>query len=236
MTRFYDMITTVDLAFAYYPYLLLLIFLFAFICFTVKIISDVSRKKRPKRRYIAVTAVCGVICCGMGYGIHKDPPELRHGYGPIDTEQMVSLVGYDYNQCKQIYASYFDMEVDKEIYSSEYPAGVVIEHSPKEGSIIAVGNTTVRCTVSKGPQMISVPNTYELNWETAEKMIGSVGLTYAFTTEYSETVPEGCVISTNPERNEMIEKGSTVKIVVSKGKEETSAENGESEVLITEEE
>ncbi|MDE6593008.1 MAG: PASTA domain-containing protein [Oscillospiraceae bacterium] len=164
-----------------------------------------------------------------------DKPFPPHPYAEkegVYTDFMVNLVGMDYKTAKAEYSPYFNMSVDKGIYSSEIPAGVIIEQSVREGGRITMGNKfgdadVVWCTVSKGPQMIVMPNTYTVDWETAGQMIEGVGLMYSFTYEYSETVPEGCVISTTPERNEEIEKGSTVNIVVSKGKKETSAETEE---------
>lgn len=137
----------------------------------------------------------------------------------VDTQPMVNLVGYDFNTCKSTYASYFNLTVDKEIYSSEYPAGVIIEHTPREGSLIAVGSAEVHATVSKGPQMVTVPNTYSLNANTAGSMIEGAGLTYNFVMQYSD-VEKNTVIKTEPERNAEVEWGSMVFVYVSRGPEQ----------------
>ncbi|MCM1579343.1 MAG: PASTA domain-containing protein, partial [Ruminococcus sp.] len=144
---------------------------------------------------------------------------INIGTGTEDTQAMVDLKGYDFNQCKSMYAQYFNLTKDKEIYSSEYPAGVIIEHSPKAGSLIVVGNTEVRATVSRGPQMVTVPNTYSVDANTAGAMIEGVGLTYNFVMQYSD-VEKNTVIKTEPERNEEVERGSMVFVYVSRGPEE----------------
>ncbi|MDE6592279.1 MAG: Stk1 family PASTA domain-containing Ser/Thr kinase [Oscillospiraceae bacterium] len=144
---------------------------------------------------------------------------INIGSGTDETQPMVNLVGYDFNQCKSTYASYFNLTVDKEIYSSDYPAGVIIEHSPKEGSLIVVGNAEVRATVSKGPQMVTVPNTYSVDANTAGAMIEGVGLFYTYVMQYSD-VEKNTVIKTEPERNEEVERGSTVFVYVSRGPEQ----------------
>ena len=214
-------------------YDLKVLFIIAAIGLAVTAAVKLKKKRRSGRAFAASAAAC-LLILGAGYYLCNIP--ICGGYPTICKDFMIDLTGLDFNECKSEYADYFYMIVDKEIYHSEYPAGTIIEHFPKGGSDIAIGSATVRCTVSKGPQMIAVPNTYTVDRETAGKMIEGVGLTYSFTNEYSETVPEGCVISTNPERNEMIEKGSTVNIVVSKGSEETFAEPEESELLINKEE
>ncbi|MDE7293325.1 MAG: PASTA domain-containing protein [Oscillospiraceae bacterium] len=198
------------------------------------------KKKRRSGWVFAVSSAACLLFLVTSYCFWDRFIDLPRSDGTY-TEKLIGLTGMDYNEAKAEYSKYFNMTVDKVIYSSEYPAGVIIEQFPREGSWIVMGNSNgnaseVRCTVSKGPQMITVPNTYTVDRETACQMIEGVGLTYSFTNEYSETVPEGCVISTNPERNEMIERGSTVNIVVSKGREETSAEPEESELLINKEE
>ena len=193
-----------------------------------------------------LSAVFLLLAAGSGGALKAslDKPFPPHPYVKkegVYTDFMVNLVGMDYKTARAQYLPYFNMSVDKEIYSSEIPAGVIIEQSPREGDRITMGNRfgdadVVRCTVSRGPRMITVPNTYTVDLETARNMIEGVGLMYSFTNVYSETVPEGCVISTKPERNETVEWGSTVNIVVSKGSEETFAEPEERGLLMNKEE
>ncbi len=159
----------------------------------------------------AAVVIIAVVFIAVQILINIDPPTT--------TQPMVNLKGYNFNECKSQYASYFNLTVDKEIYSSEYPAGVIIEHSPKEGSLIVVGNAEVRATVSKGPQMVTVPNTYSVDANTAGAMIEGVGLTYNFVMQYSD-VEKNTVIKTEPERNAEVEKGSMVFVYVSQGPEQ----------------
>ncbi|MGN1088771.1 MAG: PASTA domain-containing protein, partial [Huintestinicola sp.] len=134
----------------------------------------------------------------------------------VQQETMISLVGYDYNTCKSTYAEYFTLVVESEKYSSEYPAGVIIEHSPKEGSPIIKGNSEVRAVVSKGPQMKTVPNVYMLDASAAESMIKAEGLKPVFTMQNSDAAVD-TVIKTEPERHTSVEVGSTVIVYVSLG-------------------
>lgn len=134
------------------------------------------------------------------------------------TEKMVNLVGYDYNTCKSTYADYFELVVESEKYSSEYPAGTIIAHSPKEGSPIIKGSAQVRAIVSKGPQMVNVPNVYSLEANTASSMIKAEGLEFSLVMQNSDA-DENTVIKTEPERNTAVEIGSTVFIYVSLGPE-----------------
>ncbi len=134
----------------------------------------------------------------------------------VEQEKMINLVGYDFNTCKSTYAEYFDLVVESEKYSSEYPAGVIIEHSPREGSPIIKGNSQVRAIVSKGPQMVTVPNVYMLDADTATNMIKNENLNVIITMQNSDAA-EKTVIKTEPERNTQVEIGSTVIMYVSLG-------------------
>ena len=201
----------------------------AALCLFVKVIADFISKRKVGKRTVITELACAVLALGMSGAaafllmISTTPPfwvgEMFRDREMENFQPMVNLVGYDYNKCKSTYASYFDMEIDKEVYSDEYPEGTVISHSPKEGSLIEVGNSTVKCVVSKGKQMITVPNVCGVSCENAGNMIEEAGLQYRLVFEYSETVPNGWAISTTPKAGEEVEKDSTVDIIVSKGKE-----------------
>lgn len=135
-----------------------------------------------------------------------------------DTEPMVNLVGYEYNYCKSTYEEYFELVLDSEKYDSEIPKGYIISHTPKEGTPIIVGSTQVRAVVSKGPQMVNVPNVYTVEADTAESMIKAAGLKVTIAMQYDDAA-ENTVIKTEPARNESVEKNSTVILYVSLGPE-----------------
>lgn len=134
------------------------------------------------------------------------------------TQPMVNLIGQDYNESKSFYEDYFELVVEREEYSSEYPAGVIMSHTPKADSQIIVGNSQVKAVVSKGPRMVNVPNTYTLEASVASSMIEAEGLHYTLVMENSDT-DANHVIRTEPERNTLAEWGSTVIIHVSLGPE-----------------
>lgn len=209
------MLSLVDLVIYYSIFILPL----AALCLFVKVIADFISKRKVGKRTVITELACAVLALGLSWIVFMDMIRLGPSPDLIDTQPMVNLVGYDYNKCKSLYASYFDMEIDKEVYSDEYPEGTVISHSPKEGSLIEVGNSTVKCVVSKGKQMITMPNVCGVSCESAGNMIEEAGLRYRLVFEYSETVPNGWAISTTPKAGEEVEKDSTVYIYVSKGKE-----------------
>jgi len=143
---------------------------------------------------------------------------LKNFGGSTDTEEMVNLVGYDYQECKSTYAEYFELVVDQQKYDSEIPEGCIISHTPKAGTPIIVGNTQVKAVVSKGPQMVMVPNVYSLEPNNATDMLKGAGFTVSIVMQNSDE-DKNTVIETDPPRNSEAEIGSTIIMYVSLGPE-----------------
>lgn len=107
--------------------------------------------------------------------------------------------------------------VVNEEYNDNVPAGKVIRQNPKSGENVVFGST-VALTISKGPELISVPDVVGLTQSAAEAEITDVGLSVGvITQEYSPTIPAGQVISQTPAAGEQIEFNGSVALVVSIG-------------------
>ncbi|MBQ4310530.1 MAG: Stk1 family PASTA domain-containing Ser/Thr kinase [Oscillospiraceae bacterium] len=138
---------------------------------------------------------------------------------PVDVDNMPNLIGVNYQDAKTTYSEYFNMTVESQEFSSEYDAGVIISQTPKAGAEFIVRNTEVKVKVSKGPRMVVIKNTYDLDSDTARAMLKDQGFAVSILFEVSDTVEKGNVISTQPAHDESIEYGSTVIMVVSQGPE-----------------
>ena len=138
------------------------------------------------------------------------------------------MTGYQYKACKEAYSDLFDLAVEEELYSFEYPEGVIIEQKPAEGSEYLIGRTTVKCKISKGPRMVTVHNVIGLDFEDANNILGENDrFRVGFVSEYSDDVPKGMVIATDPPAGEKVAYGSAVKVTVSGGKEPDVTESTE---------
>jgi len=97
-------------------------------------------------------------------------------------------------------------------------AGSVIRHEPE---LVAEGGT-VRLYVSKGPhvELVAVPQLVGKPEEEAIALLGEAGLTPGNTsTQHSETVPKGTILSQSGGENGMMMPGGAVDYVVSSGPE-----------------
>lgn len=93
-----------------------------------------------------------------------------------------------------------------DVIRQEYPA-----HSQAE-----VG-TAVGLTVSSGPATVTVPDVIGDSQSQAESAIRAAGLVPSVTTQPSNSVPQGQVVSQDPTGNSQATEGATVTIVVSSG-------------------
>lgn len=135
--------------------------------------------------------------------------------------KMPNLVQYSYKEVETYYADYFDLVVESQEYSNDIPSGAIIKQTPAEGKDYIIGNSTVKVIVSKGPRMVTIPNVYELDSNTALNMLkDNEGFNVIITSVFDESIPKDQVIMTDPPRNDKVAYGSTIRMYVSRGPEE----------------
>ncbi|MCL6423469.1 Stk1 family PASTA domain-containing Ser/Thr kinase [Brachybacterium sp. JHP9] len=106
----------------------------------------------------------------------------------------------------------------EERFDPEVPAGRIISTSPEPGSVLKRGDT-VELVVSKGVETFAVPAVEGMSLEQAQAQVDAVGLVLVEDEPaYSETVPEGSVISQSAEA-EALPAGGEVHVVLSQGRE-----------------
>ncbi|MDH3302691.1 MAG: PASTA domain-containing protein [Acidimicrobiia bacterium] len=109
----------------------------------------------------------------------------------------------------------------EEINDEDVPAAVVMEATvdgrPVQVADEYVTGTVIDLVVSSGPEARTVPNLVGLTQGQAETQLSERGLAINIAQDYSETVPEGDIISTNPAAGAEIARGTTVTVVISQG-------------------
>jgi serine/threonine protein kinase len=106
----------------------------------------------------------------------------------------------------------------KHINNNDVAAGFIISQSaePKK-EYSKSGVIEIDFTVSDGPLMISVPIVSNKDYREAKDLIEKARLVPEVVEEFSDSVPFGLVIRTEPVANEMVKDGSKVILVKSKG-------------------
>lgn len=109
-------------------------------------------------------------------------------------------------------------------YSDQYAEGVVMQQAPAAGSqVVQDDSIIISVTVSKGTQMRALPKVEGEKLDEAAADIAEQGLLATVEYKYSDTVAEDRVIGyKDNQAGDTIEYGSSVVLVVSKGKESTN--------------
>lgn len=117
-----------------------------------------------------------------------------------------------------------------ESYSDDVASGRVISTFPSAGEKVAKGSV-VKVVISKGSEadaQVAVPTLTNRTESEAKSLLSAAGLgSGSVSQEYSDTVAEGYIISQNPSAGSMVDKGTNVSYVVSRGQENVYIGNAE---------
>ena len=105
-------------------------------------------------------------------------------------------------------------------YSDDVEKGNVIRQIPASDEKVQSGSE-ISVVISLGSDKVLMPSLVGKSLENAIELLDEVGLGFNSTEEYSDTVESGKVISQSIEAGKNVASGTTISIVVSKGKEVT---------------
>ena len=113
----------------------------------------------------------------------------------------------------------------KNKYSTDVKKGQIISQSPKSGESVRT-NEPICIVISKGPEMVQIPELVYVERQQAEKKLQKAGLKAEFTTAYSDQVAQGLVVAQSVEAGKKAEKGSIVTLTISLGKQPVQSSSG----------
>jgi len=145
--------------------------------------------------------------------------------GPGATTTVPRVVGStDLAARKALDLAHLDTKVNRS-FSETVKAGMVLTSVPLAGREVRRGST-VTLTVSRGPERHDVPQLAGRTQADAEQRLSDATLTVgAVRKEYSETVPQGQVISTSPGANTALKRATPVTLVISAGRQPIKLED-----------
>ncbi len=118
---------------------------------------------------------------------------------------------------QKIEAAGLDAELGPRAFSETVPAGRVVDTDPDAGSRILDGGT-VTVVLSLGKERYDVPKTRGLTEDEAQDAITGTHLSFGETIgRWSETVPEGTILGSNPKAGTTLRPGAAVDLFVSRG-------------------
>ena len=163
-----------------------------------------------RRRVLILSAILAMVLTVIGstwwvtLGRYTDAPQLLN-MSKAQAEQAAQRDG-------------FDIFYGDGGYSETVPKDVVLSQNPSPDERIVRGGT-ITVSLSLGPERYPVPDISGMELAAAKAELDGLKLKLKQgTKQYSDTVPEGVVISTDPKAETQLKPGDTVTVVVSKGR------------------
>lgn len=134
--------------------------------------------------------------------------------------ELPNFVGMKYDEVVSDTEKYpFQFEVIEHDYNDKYEKGEIYEQKPKAGKTVKE-NSTVQIKVSDGKKQVKMPDVVNKKKEDAIAELKKAGLEVKEEQEYNDTITEGFVTKTTPEKDTEIDSGTQVTIYISLGAEE----------------
>ena len=154
-----------------------------------------------------------------GSSVHKSTNVQLYVSKGIDMKDVPNVVGKGQDEASRTLADAgLALGAVTDAYSEEVPPGEVISQSVAAGTSLA-HDSTVDVVLSKGREPRTVPTLTGKGASAAKSSIEALGLVASPTEAYSDTVPEGQVISQQTREGSTVYRGDSVSYTVSKGPE-----------------
>jgi serine/threonine-protein kinase len=138
--------------------------------------------------------------------------------GPNEVE-VPALAGRTYGEAVDTLEELGLQPQRVDVFSQQRQPGIVVSLDPKAGTIVDEGSVvTVR--VSKGAQLVAVPDVLQQDESSARSELETAGFQVQVVQAPSSDTPEGLVSAQNPDPGFEATRGSTVQITISTGPEQ----------------
>lgn len=154
-----------------------------------------------------------------GSSVHKSTNVQLYVSKGIDMKDVPNVVGKGQDEASRTLTDAgLALGAVTDAYSEEVPPGQVISQSVAAGTSLA-HDSTVDVVLSKGREPRTVPTLTGKGASAAKSSIEALDLVASPTEAYSDTVPEGQVISQQTREGSTVYRGDSVSYTVSKGPE-----------------
>ena len=181
---------------------------------TQEVRRSAEKKQRASRRVRRNRKVALLLAITLGIG----------GWytlvGPGSRIVVPSTIGGSYDQALSLLTPLgITNVITEKRFDEEVVAGTIIESDPQAGGRIDSGGS-VTLIVSKGAERFTIASLVGLTPEAASALITKSPLILGTTKElFSNKIPKGFVISSDPQAGAQVKRGSAVNLILSKGVE-----------------
>lgn len=182
--------------------------------------EEETKKPFPIIPVLCAVAAAFLVVCLVFVGIVLSDKLGGEG-GNSSQIKVPNFVGMhidDISNDPEIMANFlFDAKNQKEKFSEE-PVGTVLDQSLEADLWVKKGTKTIILTISKGPNMVRIPNVVGQHRDQAEAALRNAGFVVKYTMDVSDSVQENFVISLSPAEypNDLM-YGSEITMVISSG-------------------
>ncbi|MBQ9861125.1 MAG: Stk1 family PASTA domain-containing Ser/Thr kinase [Clostridia bacterium] len=183
--------------------------------------TETDQDEEGKKPFPVIPVLCAVIGAFLLIAVIFVFTVLGDKFFNNDSEQIEvpQFVGMTLDEISSNpeYMQWFNFETAKEQYSDE-PVGTVIDQSLEEGITVKKGVKSITLTVSKGPNLVQIPNVVGQHRDAAQAALENAGFVVKYTLDVSNEVAVDFVISLSPaEYPDKMNYGSEITMVVSSG-------------------
>jgi eukaryotic-like serine/threonine-protein kinase len=178
-----------------------------------------EEEQRRRRLWVVILVsllVLGLIALAAFFLVRS---LLEPSGGPIKMPDVVGL--QEDEAVERLEGRNLQVNVERETHPTA-PRGEVFDQDPDAGQEVEEG-AEVTITVSRGPPKAEVPDVVNQSVESARAELDSAGFRLVVSSEAaSSEIPEGNVISQDPEPGTKLAEGSAVSVTVSSGPEQVT--------------
>jgi eukaryotic-like serine/threonine-protein kinase len=170
---------------------------------------DYDREARRRRwRWIILALLAAAVAGLVAYALTR-PSHVA----------VPSVIGQNVDQASST-LDHAGFEVDIKAVPSAVPRNIVVEQDPiptNQGGGKAQEGSTVTLSVSSGPAIVSVPDVANLSEADATKRLENAGFKVTVEEQFSNAVPNGKAIGTEPATGTQLSTLQPVTLLISKG-------------------
>ncbi|WP_062077271.1 Stk1 family PASTA domain-containing Ser/Thr kinase [Demequina globuliformis] len=132
--------------------------------------------------------------------------------------ELPDLVGMQEDEARSTLTELGLIPSIRDVEDDSADEGTVVDQSPGAGTVDQ--GSTVELEVAVAPSTVSVPDVTGRSQSEAERELGTLGLQITYgASQYSDSIPQGAVISQNPNPGTEVAPDTTVTLVLSDGPE-----------------
>lgn len=168
-------------------------------------------QKKKKKKIIAFSVIGAILVIALGAFLINSIASK-----PVLVPDIANMTQ---DQAKAELAKVgLNLEVEKEVFSSDIASGKIVTQNPEKGRETQKGKT-IKVTISKGTQNVSVPKVIGLTEEQAIAAIEQAKLVKNVKREYNSDVKTGVVYAVEPLEGVSVAEGTQITLYVSKGQD-----------------